>query len=127
MNYVPGLVRRPKASFRKERSVPQFRRWIRRHHCSVKGCQEFPCDPAHIRVDLPPHVQKGGTSLKPHDAWIIPLCRPHHDEQGNHGERTFYQKYRIDAVSLAETLWQEWLATTEQGRKYALAYLQTPP
>lgn len=124
MTFIPKIIKPPKSAMRKERSVPHFRRWIKRHQCSVKGCQEFPCDPAHIRVDLPLHAQRGGTGLKPHDSWIIPLCRPHHNEQGDDGERTFYDKYKIDSVTVAETLWQEWLNTTDQGRKYALAYLQ---
>lgn len=123
MNYVPKLVKRPKSNMRKARSVPHFRRWIKRHHCSVQGCQEYPCDPSHIRAGLPLHALRGGTGLKPHDAWILPLCRPHHIELGD-AELKFYERHKINSILLAETLWQEWLATTEQGRKYALEYLQ---
>lgn len=119
MNYVPGLRKRPKATFRKERSVPQFRNWVKRHHCSVRGCNEtFPMDPAHVRCDLPADSLKGGQGLKPHDAWIIPLCRTHHTEQ-HAGERSFSIKYQIDPVALAETLWKQWLGT-DAGRKWEL-------
>lgn len=118
MNFIPKV--RPKAvkSVYKERSVPQFRRWIKRLECSVKGCPRLDIDPSHIRHGLPAGAAKGGTGLKPHDTWIIPLCRGHHDELGG-GEPSFYKRYAIDAVPLSQELWAVWLRT-DAGKKYSL-------
>lgn len=116
--FIPRKRLKPMKSAYKERSLPQFRRWVKTLGCSVKGCQNADIDPAHIRCDLPADALKGGTSLKSHDIWIIPLCRTHHNEQGNDGEPGFYIKYKIDAVPLASTLFSLWQRETPAGRKY---------
>jgi len=116
--YVPPQRVRPRSIAYTMREIPAFRRWIKKRCCSVKGCQNTDIDPAHIRCDLPADALKGGTSLKPHDIWIIPLCRMHHNEQGNDGEPGFYIKYKIDAVPLASTLFSLWQRETPAGRKY---------
>ena len=116
--FIPRKRLKPMKSAYKERYLPQFRRWVKTLGCSVKGCQNADIDPAHIRSDLPADALKGGTSLKPHDIWIIPLCRTHHDEQHNWGERVFYIRHRIDALPLASTLFALWQRETPAGRKY---------
>jgi hypothetical protein len=117
MTFIPRVRPKPQKSVYKERSVPAFRRWVKKLQCSVKGCQNGNIDPAHIRCDLPADAIRGGTSLKPHDAWIIPLCRDHHNEQGA-GERTFAAKYKLEEVTLAASLWDIWLRTTEPGQRW---------
>lgn len=53
--------------------------------CEV--CDIVPSDPAHIREGV---YKAGG---KPADDLALPLCRPHHNEQHNIGERPFWRKY----------------------------------
>lgn len=116
--FIPRKRLKPMKSAYKERSLPQFRRWVKTLGCSVKGCQNADIDPAHIRCDLPADALKGGTSIKSHDIWIIPLCRMHHNEQGDDGERSFYVKYKLAPVALAATLLSLWQRETPAGRKY---------
>lgn len=42
---------------------------------------------AHLRIGT-----DGGTSLKPSDSWVTPLCDPCHRYQHNKGERTFWKE-----------------------------------
>lgn len=119
--YVPPQRVRPKLVTHISREVPQFQRFIRRRCCSVKGCQNTDIVCAHIRCDLPADALKGGTGLKPHDMWIIPLCNEHHAEQ-HRGERSFARKYGLDPVELAKALWALWLKTAT-GIKWARANL----
>lgn len=117
--FIPKVRPKPMKSVYRERSVPAFRRWIKTLQCSVKGCPKSEIDPAHVRVDLPPSAHKGGAALKPHDSWIIPLCRDHHNEQ-HEGERSFAERHKLDPVNLSQELWNAWLKTTEPGRKWKL-------
>lgn len=48
-------------------------------------CDACPCDPAHIREGV---CKAGG---KPADDLVVPLCRVHHNEQHNIGERNFWR------------------------------------
>lgn len=41
-------------------------------------------------------------SVKPHDKWVVSLCRFHHSEQHRIGEKTFEARYGIDLYALAE-------------------------
>jgi hypothetical protein len=44
------------------------------------------------------HVRRntdGGTALKPHDKWCVPLCMKHHSEQ-HRADLTFEAKHQID-------------------------------
>lgn len=118
MNFLPKIRPRPIKRAKAIRQAPAFRRWVKKLQCSVKGCQNVDIDPAHVRYGLPPDALKGGGSLKPHDCWVIPLCRFHHDEQHNTGEQTFAAKYKIHGPSLAHQLWNEWQRTTETGLKW---------
>ena len=109
--FIPRKRPKPMKKAYAERQVPGFRRWVKKLQCSVRGCPRVDIDPAHVRVDLPADALKGGTSLKPHDAWIIPLCRDHHNEQ-HRGEVTFSQIHNLDPVGLSQTLWAQWLKTS---------------
>ena len=61
--YVPAQRVRPRSISRTMREIPAFRRWIKKRHCSVKGCQNADIDPAHIRCDLPADALKAGTNV----------------------------------------------------------------
>ena len=78
------------------RCFPAHRAWVRRHHCSVPGCERLPIECAHVRRGT-----DGGTGMKPSDRWTISLCREHHAEQHQIGEQAFEKCYGIDLVELA--------------------------
>lgn len=83
---------------------PQHLQWIRTHRCCVDNAE---CDgtvqAAHVRNSfLTPEHEKGGSALKPHDKWTIPLCRHHHDLQTRKGEAWFERTYGIDMGASAQ-------------------------
>jgi hypothetical protein len=79
------------------RVCPAHRAWVRRHRCSVPGCEAGPIECAHVRSGT-----DGGQGLKPADKWTISLCRAHHAEQHRIGERAFEKKYGLDLYGLAQ-------------------------
>jgi Putative HNHc nuclease len=78
------------------RTCAAHRAWVRRHRCSVPGCQRLPIECAHVRTGT-----DGGAGLKPSDRWCISLCRDHHLEQHEIGELSFEAKYDLDLRQLA--------------------------
>lgn len=78
------------------RTCAAHRAWVRRHSCCVPGCRRLPIECAHVRVGT-----DGGLGLKPPDKWTISLCRFHHLEQHEIGERAFEVKYDINLQLLA--------------------------
>ena len=82
---------------KRERSFPGHRAWVRRHQCSVPGCEQLPIECAHVRRGT-----DGGEGLKPSDKWSISLCGDHHLEQHRIGEISFEKKYQLDLIALAE-------------------------
>lgn len=84
----------------KERNrFPSHCAWVRGFECSVPGCEEIPIEAAHVRVGT-----GGGMGIKPHDKWVIPLCRDHHSEQHRIGEPTFERTHGVDMKKVAERL-----------------------
>lgn len=55
------------------RVFPSHRSWVRKHACSIKGCEASPIEFAHLRT-----AANSGTGLKPSDAFGLSLCREHH-------------------------------------------------
>jgi hypothetical protein len=92
---IPKRITRPRR-VSELRSFPGHRAWVRRHHCSVIGCDRVPVECAHVRGGT-----DGGQGLKPSDQWTISLCRTHHAEQHRIGERAFEERYGLDLLSLA--------------------------
>lgn len=95
-------------SERARRSVPGHLKWIRTLpciHCGYEtgqyGLGTYVVEAAHVRRGT-----DGGTSLKPHDRWTVPLCRDCHGVQHQVGEVTFWAMTGVDPVSLAEHLWR---------------------
>ena len=56
---LPRLKPKPPRE-RVNRSCPGHRAWVRRHVCSVRGCQRGPIECAHVRSGT-----DGGTGLSP--------------------------------------------------------------
>lgn len=92
---LPQRIAQPRRA-KEGRSCPAHRAWVRRHHCSVPGCQLTPIEAAHVRVGT-----DGGTALKPSDRWVISLCHHHHAEQHQIGEMAFAKKYALDLLAIA--------------------------
>lgn len=88
------LPREPRK--KRSRSCPGHRAWVRRHRCSVPGCRALPIECAHVRGGT-----DGGVGLKPSDQWCVSLCRGHHIEQHDLGERAFEERYSLDLHGLA--------------------------
>ena len=80
------------------RCCPAHRAWVRRHRCSVPGCEARTIECAHVRIGT-----DGGQGLKPSDCWTISLCREHHSEQHHIGELAFEARYKLELKALAET------------------------
>lgn len=78
------------------RTCAAHRNWVRRHRCSVPGCTQLPIECAHVRSGT-----DGGLGIKPSDKWTISLCRAHHHEQHEIGERAFETKYEVNLTELA--------------------------
>lgn len=70
--------------------------FVRSHNCSVAGCTGRPIEVAHVRDGT-----GGGMAVKPADKWTISLCRDHHSEQHQIGEKSFSQRYGLDLKALA--------------------------
>ena len=79
------------------RTCAAHRAWVRRHRCSVPGCQRLPIECAHVRCGT-----DGGLGLKPSDKWTISLCQFHHLEQHEMGEAAFEAKYDLNLFDLAK-------------------------
>ena len=92
---LPKLIRRPKHA-RDARNCPAHRAWVRKHKCSVPGCDRLPIECAHVRSGT-----DGGIAMKPSDRWMISLCAYHHQEQHRIGESAFERRHFIDLKELS--------------------------
>lgn len=92
---LPPRIQKPKRESSKR--CPAHRAWVRSHQCSVPGCALMPIEAAHVRIGT-----DGGMATKPGDAWCISLCRDHHTQQHNMGERSFEAAHKIDMKALAQ-------------------------
>lgn len=71
-------------------------------------CDSSPCDPHHLKT-----MTDGGIGIKPSDSWAVPLCRAHHTELHNQGEKTFFVSKLAAARHLAVALY---CANGNQGK-----------
>lgn len=76
------------------------RDWVRKHHCSVPGCQLMPIEVAHVN-----RASNGGIARKASDAFTLSLCREHHAES-HRGDKTFEAKHGIDLMALAKAFYR---------------------
>jgi hypothetical protein len=65
------------------------------HECEGK------IEACHVRTGT-----DGGTSLKPSDCWVVPICAGGHRLQHQIGEAAFETRFSINMKSLAEKLWR---------------------
>jgi hypothetical protein len=79
--------------------------FIRRLGCVVCG-EHRSVDAAHVRaVSIVYGKRETGKGEKPDDKWALPLCRSHHNEQHDIGEKEFWSMLKIDPCGLALALW----------------------
>lgn len=99
----PGRrVKRFREGFESEERVA----WYRHQFCVVPGCEEGPCEVAHVRSR-----GAGGTA---DDA--VPMCHSHHSESHQIGILTFQKKHGLDLGAEAHRFaraWQRWEAREE--------------
>lgn len=93
----PRISRKSDKAERGKRS-PAHRAWVRGHQCSVPNCDLRPIECAHVRDGT-----DGGMGIKPSDKWCISLCRDHHAEQHQIGEKSFDKRHGIVMKALAES------------------------
>ncbi len=74
--------------------------------CLVGGAVVQADDPMHIRGGSILHGKEGaGGAQTSDDRWILPGCRPHHDQQHAENEAAFWARFGIDHFLLALVLW----------------------
>jgi hypothetical protein len=76
---------------RPSKLYPPHREWVRRHCCSVPGCQYGPIHCSYL------HRPCQETT----DRWTISLCEFHDAEKYQLGDGGFESKYRLDLSKLA--------------------------
>ena len=68
-------------------------------------CEEIPCHAHHLTF-----AQPRGLSIKVSDEFTVPLCIKHHNEVHQiRPERAWWNGHGIDALEIAQTLWEETL------------------
>ena len=97
---LPAKRMRPRSGIERgpPREWPRHRKFVRSHGCCVPGCQHTDIEFAHVRS-----AANAGTGFKPHDAFAISLCRDHHRQQHQIGQRAFERDHGIDMMALAHT------------------------
>lgn len=73
--------------------------FVRSFCCAVPGCQGVPVEAAHVR-----NGSDAGMGRKPSDYYAAPLCKGHHAQQHNTGERSFWAAYEKAAGQSVEQL-----------------------
>lgn len=63
-------------------------------------CDQEPSDPHHLKA-----LTDGGMGIKPSDSFAVPLCRQHHSELHQKGERTFFNRKMADIRELTVDLY----------------------
>lgn len=101
MNLPPRLPSKSDKADRGRRS-PAHRAHVRGYQCSVPGCPRTPIECAHVR-----RASNSGTGIKPSDAFTVALCRDHHQESHQFGEKSFEAKYGLDLLALAQLFYRK--------------------
>ena len=74
-------------------------RFVAAQPCLV--CGRTPSDPHHIKF-----AEQRAMGRRVSDRFTVPICRLHHRELHRRGnERAWWQRYGIDPLAIAETLW----------------------
>jgi hypothetical protein len=120
--YAASKPRKRNAARPAWKAAESFKAWLRKRPCLLAGhraggCglanppRKSPVEAAHVD-----HAGGKGMGTKVADAYCVPLCQRHHDEQGGKigtfrqrgGWKSFELKYGFDAVKEAEALWRLW-------------------
>jgi hypothetical protein len=98
-------------------AIPTVKRHRNKEHLRLVAaqaclvCGRQPSDAHHLRF-----AQGRGLGLKVSDEFTVPLCRVHHREvHRNSKERDWWNKMKIDPLTVASHLWQKSISggTTE--------------
>jgi hypothetical protein len=68
---------------------------------------KMPCEPHHLRCG--PAAKERGIGLKPTDRYVVPLTHEEHmacHAVASTGEEMWFASYGVDAISMAEKLWE---------------------
>ena len=79
----------------------------------LKRIRALPCiccgagnvDAAHVRM-TGPDKWNAGVGQKPHDCYVLPLCRECHQEQHHLGEKRFWGDLGIDPIVVSRQLYR---------------------
>jgi hypothetical protein len=92
-------------------------RFVAAQPCLV--CGRIPSDPHHIKF-----AEQRAMGRRVSDRFTVPLCRLHHRELHRRGnERAWWQRYGIDPLAIAATLWGQDLAPNFNGKHVSAAPL----
>lgn len=121
----PQRILRPHSAFSLTSSRQKHPRQHNRNHLSFIG--KLPCivcgtrrgiEAAHIRMGNPLYGKSAaGMAEKSSDAFTVPLCMAHHDEQHSMNEAQFWMALAIDPLQLALALFH---STGDEERAEAI-------
>lgn len=113
MTYLPPRRKRARSGIERapQRVYPTHRAFVRRHACSVPGCDGQPIEFAHAKTR-----GSGG-----HDAQGVSLCVAHHREQHDVGIETFQARHKVDLFAIAAEF-----ARTTTDRTLRAALIEQP-
>lgn len=110
----PGSMLKEKREKRKRQKTPAEKR-PGKHPEYLKLIRQLPCCVRNRMCDGPieaHHLKAGverGMGMKSEDRWTVPLCNYHHhqgvEKAGTKNEASWFQKRRIDPLTLASSLW----------------------
>ncbi len=90
---------------------------VRGYECCVSNADcKGRIEAHHVRKGIPDE-DRGGIGKKPHDKWLVPLCRFHHIADFHTvGHETFEATHKVDLISIASIFWER----SPAGRKYRM-------
>ena len=109
----PEAPRKPLPKKNPARAAAAFQRayggkerveWVKSLGCVI--CGGSPCDAA--------HVKSGGMGRKADARWTVPLCRTHHDEVHQRGQRSFEARHDVYldfAAEICDARWEQYVAS----------------
>jgi hypothetical protein len=84
-------------------SDPVYLAMVRQMPCL--GCNDSPCEAAHVRMQSGAYNKHGGMAMKPSDRHSLPLCSDCHREQHRIGERAFWSMVGIHPLFVCQRLY----------------------
>lgn len=113
---LPARRKRPKMGVQKapQRVFQTHRQFVRRHRCSIKGCEDGPIEFAHLRT-----AANSGMGLKPPDWEGISLCRSHHRRGHDIGHDAMARENGMTLDQLRQIAKDFARATTDRALKEA--------